>query len=578
MAQRQATRRYPDILAFLRDWQEQLSMDAMLFPAAELDDPAAEMKIDLVLPGGARVGPIVIQLINKFPDGSSAFRVLDLPKAVQDAGNVAVAEKERWKAFLVDSGELNVASEGPELARARASQAAAQAEVAAWRERAQRLEQDLQRARTAVAKAPPGTYAAAPLEPQEKERGLSVPDLTDVPVWASGSLSDLSLRALWMRLSVEKPTGILTLTLPDGKNRWGFIQKGGPVGFRTDPLDEQEVLGVLLYKAGTLTREQLMQSLDVMETRGCRQGEALIELGILTFAQLVLVLQKQCEFVLVRLQAEKVGTWTFHTLDELPERFIAPPIRVAAHLFRELRNKTKTMAADDMASFLRPRYEQYVFIRAGVERTLEEMKLSGEEQAFLKIVAGTSFRVRELPSVSNMSRGQTASMLWSLTELELIEYREEGAAARTEEKIASMIASRRSTLEKGSYFDQLECHWMGTNEDVEKAWRQFNADFPADNPGKYGAKHEAVVKQIIEGVKKAYETLSNEGRRREYRGQKIEKVMIEQSAIMLAGKGDMAIMKDAIGEAYDCYSKAVELMPNVPAYRQGLDRARSARR
>jgi hypothetical protein len=586
MAQRHATRRYPDSLTFLKDWQEQLSMDALLFASGALEDPpASEMKIDLVLPAGQRVGPITAQLINLFPDGSSAFRLSGMPEAVKTAVSAATLEKDKWRDYLLSTGELSrtsgtaepVAAPVPaETASAtEAARAAEAAEVASLRQRIAQLEAEVLRQRAAAAQAGQSGGSGAPTA---GVRGLFVPDTSGLPVYASGAIGDKSLRNLFMRLSVEKPTGLLTLSLPDGRTRWSFIQKGGPVGFRTDPMDEQEVLGVLLYKAGSITVEQLAESLRVMEERACRQGEALIEMGVFTFAQLVLVLQKQCEFVLVRLLAETSGTWTFHVLEELPERFIAPPMRVAAHLFRDLRVKAKTIAADTLANFLRPLYEQYVYIRPGVERTLEEMRLSADEQAFLKIVGATSYRVREMPSVSNLSRGQTASMLWCLTELGLLEFREDAAAARSEERYASLIASRKATIDKGSYFDQLEVHWMGTTDDVEKAWRRFKTEFPEDNPDKYGEKLRPDVLLIIAGVQKAYETLVNEAKRREYRATRIERVMIEQSAIMLAGKGDMALMKDNMVEAWDCFSKAAELMPNVQSYRAGAEQSKSGRR
>ncbi len=579
MAQRHATRRYTDTLGFLKDWQEQLSMDALLFASGALEDtPAAEMKVDLVLPGGARAGPIVVQLINRFPDGSSAFRVLDLPRTVQEAGAAAMAEKDKWKAYLLGNGELSTGTEGgPELAAAKASLEAVAGEAGALRERLQRTEVELSRARAAAQSA--GSRSAGSQAPAagETTRGLTVPEVGHLPVWATGKLGDNTLRDAFMRLSVEKPTGLLTLALADGRTRWAFLQKGGPVGFRSEPLDSQEVLGVLLFKAGNLTKENLAESLEVMEARGCRQGEALIEMGVFTFAQLVLVLQKQCEFVFTRPIAEKSGTWTIHTFEELPERFIAPPMRVAAHLFRDLRVRAKTLAAEELASFLRPKYDQYVYVRAGVDRTLEEMRMTPDEQAFMKIVGGTSFRVRELPSVSNLSRGATASMLWCLTELNLLDFRGDQSNARTEVKAASLIASRKATIDKGSYFDQLEVHWMCTEEDVEKAWKRFNQDFPADQPGKYGPALEADVKRIIQGMKVAYDTLSNTTKRREYRLTKIEKVMVEQSAMMLASRGDMLMMKESMAEAWDCFSKAAELMPNVGEYRAGLERTKSGR-
>lgn len=552
-------------------------MDALLFSAGELDDtPASEMRVDLVLPAGARVGPIVAQLINQFGDGSSAFRIIDMPRQVAEVAREAADEKDRWKQFLLETGEVGAALQGPPPPMATAVPPAAAEELGALRDRVQRLEADLGRAR-AAAQSAQSSGRAAPTA-GSAARGLVVPEVGHLDVLASGSLGDKSLRDMFMRLSVEKLTGLLTLSLPDGRTRWGFVQKGGPVAFRSEPMQEQEVLGMLLLKAGSITKEQLAESLQIMEERGVRQGEALIEMGVFTFAQLVLVLQKQCEFVLIQALAEPTGQWTFHVLDELPERFVAPPMRVAAYLFRELRTKAKAIAAEDMAAFLRPRFESYVYIKPGVERTLEEMRLSADEMAFLKIVGGTSFRVREVPSVSNLSRQQTASMLWCLTELGLIEFRGDAAAARGEGKNASYIASRKATIDKGSYFDQLEAHWMCTTEDVEKAWRRFNQEFPADQPLKYGAAHEADVRKIIAGVRQAYETLSNDTRRREYRLTKIEKVMIEQSAMMLYAKGDMAVMKDAAAEAYDCFSKAVELMPNVGEYRAAFERVRAGRR
>ena len=65
--------------------------------------------------------------------------------------------------------------------------------------------------------------------------------------------------------------------------------------------------------------------------------------------------------------------------------------------------------------------------------------------------------------------------------------------------------------------------------------------------------------------------------RREYRNTVTERMMIEQSAEMLAKRGDMAIMKNNIADAMDCFSKACELQPNVAEYREGLNRVRAIR-
>ena len=42
--------------------------------------------------------------------------------------------------------------------------------------------------------------------------------------------------------AVEQVTGLMTIEYPDGKVRYGFWDKGGPVGWRTEPMAEDEAL------------------------------------------------------------------------------------------------------------------------------------------------------------------------------------------------------------------------------------------------------------------------------------------------------------------------------------------------
>jgi hypothetical protein len=52
MPVRYATRRYPDMVALLRDWDSSLKASTVVLDAENLGgEPAAEVGIDLVLPG-----------------------------------------------------------------------------------------------------------------------------------------------------------------------------------------------------------------------------------------------------------------------------------------------------------------------------------------------------------------------------------------------------------------------------------------------------------------------------------------------------------------------------------------------
>ena len=71
------------------------------------------------------------------------------------------------------------------------------------------------------------------------------------------------------------------------QKRYAFIDKGGIVGWKSEPLIEFEVMGMLLLQNKQITQEQLALSLELMEEKGIRQGEAFIQMGLMTFSQIV---------------------------------------------------------------------------------------------------------------------------------------------------------------------------------------------------------------------------------------------------------------------------------------------------
>jgi hypothetical protein len=577
MAARSATRTYPTLRAFLEDWHGMLRLGALTLPPGSIDgQSSAEMRVDLVIPLAGRVGPIPVQRIQVLPDGTAAMRVPEWPPNVTAAIEGVLATVEDVRDWLVTTGQTATpSSSGPG--------AAAVAEIASLRARVKDLESRPARVVHVAAPSGAGGGDGGPRIMVDEdgnrvvERGLIIPDVLAEEAALSGPLGDRSLRDALMELSLQRSTGLLTLQLPDGRMRWGLWQKGGPVGWRAEPTVEDEVLGILLFRAGQITREQLERSLAIMEESGVRQGEALIELGVFQFAQLVMLLQKQCEFVFQRVIRESSGTWSFHLLSELPERYITPPLRVASLLFRALRTHVRDMPAEELAGTLRPWLDQYVFFAEGAERMLEEVKTNAEETGFFKILGATSYRVREIFSVSNLARSATAGMIWTLAELNLIEFRETEADSRGNERLSRVLDDRIGAVVKGTLFEALDLHWICNAEEVEGAWRRLGTEFSPENTARWGVENRDRLVRIHEGMQRSYERLKVDARRREYRAEIMEKIMIEHSAELLAKKGEMAFMKENGREARDCFTKAVELMPKVPEYQTGLARARQMR-
>jgi tetratricopeptide (TPR) repeat protein len=403
-----------------------------------------------------------------------------------------------------------------------------------------------------------------------------VPDVSSAAAKVTGSLGDRSLQDAVLRAAVERWTGLLTLTLDDGRTRYGFWNKGGPVAFRTDPVAEDEVLGVLLFQAGQITKEQLGASLERMKESGQRQGEAFIDMGLMTFSQLIMVLGKQAEFVFSRLLAEVSGTWSFHDLDVLPEQYLPPPARAPSLIYRALLSRARAMPAAELASAHRDNIDQYIKFNAELVPVLADIQFDANERKLLGILRGRTWRMREAFSVSPISRQATACVLWALMEMGFLGFERTEDRERYLRRLTEQVSRKTRQLANCTHFDTLEVHWISLPAEIQSAHQRLLEEYdPAqyeDPPGELIRAMEFVRQRLGE----AYAVLSSDDRRRTYRKELLEPMMIRQSAELLSKKGEMAIMRKDRREAMTCFAKALELQPGNPAYREGMQRARTA--
>ena len=567
MAVRQATRRFESIPEFLGVWRRELKSGAMALRPEDLEGEAApNLRVDLVLPIVGRLGPIPTQVVSRGADGSTYLKIPAMPDEVTKGVDQLLAIVEQVSQYLLDSGQ--------HVPRDLMEQAVLQAVSAAQ----QQAQDELRALRRELAERPTAgaghAEAAVVTSVKPGERGFVIPEVSELEPVFDGALGDRSLRDALVQLALHRSTGLLVVFGEDGVRRFGLWERGGPVGFRLEPIDQRSVLGVLLYRAGKVDKAQLKQSLVIMEKQSIRQGEALIQLGCLNFPQLVMALQKQVELHLQKIMRIDQGVWAFFPLDSLPERFVTPPLNVPSILFRALLNYSRQLSMEIIADAHRPNMDRYVYFTDGVADAAAEINFKATERKFLEIMASNSWRLRELFSVSNLSRTDTSAVVWALNEMGFLEFRTMETADRYITRVGNRINQKTKQLTKGSLFDILEVHWICVQPEIDKALARVKAEFSGRDYEHLPPEMVQQVEVILAKVQEAYEVLSDERQRRTLRQELIEKDMINASAEILAKKGEMAVLKNDARAAQDCWGKAVELQPNNGAYRDGYNRSR----
>lgn len=636
MAMRRATHRYPDLASFMRDHDAQLKDGYCLLPAEAITGELANpLKLDLVIPLVGRVGPFEAQVVSRTPDGSAALRLPDFDQVAGKPLRRLRKHIAQVRTYLVKSGEL--VERGASAPASPPAAAPVSSELERLRARVAELEAALAEgapAEASLAAASPAAAspAAAPLAdaggvqdprgsavpddappepgapdgapestpapevsspstaesaedqpaappvevaPPSRARGIPVPDLSGVEPTYSSELTPHAFQQLLVKLAAGRHTGILTMRCGDGRVRYGFWSAGGPVGWRTDPVPEGEVLGVLLLKAGQITKEQLAESLRLMKERGCRQGEAFIEMGVMSFSQLIMVLGKQNDFVLQLALRESGGQLTFHDQDQLPESFLPPPLPVPSLLFRMLMKRSRELRSDEMATFMRPHFDSYAKLDPTNMPLLNDIRLSSAERRLIEVFKTMNLRVREVFTVSPLSKQATAAFLYAFISLGMLEFKAEESREAYLKRVSELIRRKRRRLMKSTHFDTLETHWISLPEEIRRSYHRLMSEY---DPAEYKELPPEMVEDlhyIRQRLEQAYEVVSDERSRRDYRKTLIEEFMILQSAELLSKKGEMAIMRQDSKLAVDCFAKACELAPRVPEYRASLQRARS---
>ena len=510
-------------------------------------DVANEFKLDLIVPIIGRQGPIEAQVVHRGGDGSIGVHIAGMPGSVDDAFKSLFDFIGQVRDYLVSSNQLVGRTDYNALIKKLAL-----------------TEHNL----AAAKESDPSSGGRA----RRTTRGIPIPDTSGRQAVLEGQMSDRSLRDAMVGLAVERSTGLLTIKYPNGIIRYGYWLRGGPVGWRTEPMQEDEVLGVLLYKAEQITSEQVKASLEIMKTDGCRQGEALVDMGLLDFAMLIRVLGKQNEFILQKVMSDRQGEWTFHVLEKLPEQFLSSPLKVPTLLFRALYAHVREMRSAEIGRKIEPNLDKYLAISTESEHVLAEMQLGKKEQGLIEVIQSNSWRLREVFSVSPLGRGATSGLLWCLDELALLTFSDQEDLARTKARIAEQIDRKKKQLQS-SYFDILEVHWVCLKSEVQEAYERLKVQYETERFAMLEPWQEEELERINARMDEAFATLENDAGRRRYRAEVIEKDAILNSAEMLGKQGEMAIMRRDRAAACGAFAKAAELIPGESSFRDGLRRA-----
>jgi len=367
-----------------------------------------------------------------------------------------------------------------------------------------------------------------------------------------------SIFKLINKIHHELRTGILRMYMNPETYKALFFEDGQLVNVSSVPFQPAECLGRVIQRAGYISQEKVIKSLERAKDSGRLQGEELVSMGAIREDILPEMLRVQLEVKLAEVMDWIQGEYEFQPVTELPPRITRVGIDLPRLLFALI---WKRYPVNVLEKKFRGLMEKFAGRLDPPAYPLEEFSFGQSFEKFHNALLEKDNMVKRLMIVSHLKPDQTYRILWGLYLTGMIDFfddtREDKTLMRIEE-----LQHRLKVIEKETAFDILGVHWTATDRQIEGAYRKKKAELDAVVARTEGLEQH-LNQQFLGHVNSAYTNVRSMESRRAYRNKIFDSDFIEFGSDILRQKGESYLFTkedtdDAIAEleaAVEVYDK-----------------------
>jgi len=428
-----------------------------------------------------------------------------------------------------------------------------------------------------------------------------------VAIPEQGRLDELPLPRLLLDLHAARFDGALTLSRDRIGKRF-LLQRGSPVFAESNLASES--LGVQLMDTGRLSRSDYNRVVSHIESRGCKEGKALLDLGLLKPKELFDALKDQVRIRLVECFGWPQGEYQLDADSSPPED--AAPFRTDLYAVLQAGIETH-WASDRILGDLMPNMESYPQRTAGFGPVAERLEVDAAVEALLESLDGSRSFWKSV-QLANTPRALAAA--WILDAAGALRFaagpEEEAVAEPAGERDVEIVveespadrASAKKREPRATASQKPDPRAQALREEIvqryeglrgldgyallgverkadpaaiKRAYLKAAKTYHPDALSRMGLDPEAreMANAVFAEISKAHALLSDFRRRREYDAAlEVDATDLDAERLARAEmnfrKGEILIKQGNYRGALDYLRPAVELWPNECAYQSAL--------
>jgi hypothetical protein len=381
-------------------------------------------------------------------------------------------------------------------------------------------------------------------------------------------LDSATLTELLQTLHAQSATGTL-LVESAGRSKQVYMYDGNPATILSHPPREEEQLGRLIMGLRKLKESELRQAVDQASASGHRLGTVLVEMGLLTRAQLDNLLRFQVLTRAVELFGWPEGRYTFTPGRDPALEAEAHAVTLSSLLVHQVRNFLDRRSLSDITTYLGDRIHKVPSIKsvAAMDSYVPELR---DRRALVHAIDGKR-AVREVLSACPLGRVQTLRHLAVMIAAGLIDLRSQ-TSGRTEESERTRLLQRFEHVANLDLFERLGLHYSSHPSEIDVARRRTEREMK-----ELAEFDEERARQVRPMVQEAIQTVSELAARKHYRVALLGAERVQFVAEHLFRQAQNTAMRGEIARAVRMLDVALEMhaSPEANALRARLTKTPS---
>lgn len=393
----------------------------------------------------------------------------------------------------------------------------------------------------------------------------------------SGSLRYYPLSDIFLDIQRSEKEGILEIR--NGPIYKRVYIKNGDIIFATSNQQEDR-LGYMLLKNGTITADQYNKSTTIMEETGKRHGTVLVELGHIKPKDLIWAVRYQVEEIILSLFRLGQGDFIFLEGPLSSQEVITLKLSAANLIYNGIKRIDDYLYINNAL----PPEDTILSYSTDPMDLFQDIHLTDSDKEILSLVDGKR-AIKEILSLSSLNYFQTIQTLYALLSIRIMEISEriskeeklweeiiQEPEVKTDSAFVKKIEDTFDKLKTTDLYGLLNVKKEISQDEIKKAYYRMAKVF---HPDRHFSLPSETLKNklntIFSQITEAYRILSDHKLRNNYdQSLSIKPAKIESSNVEIARvrfrEGKEAFGRMAFSNAAELFGQAAYLDSSVPNY------------